>query len=274
MLGRNEVHVWRASLDEFSPQRDNFLHTLAAEEQTRAERFYFQTDCGRFINAHGILRAILGLYLNRAPNCLSFCYSSYGKPALTRESGGDAIRFNMSHSRGVALYAVTRGREIGIDLEFIRSDLEVEQIAERFFSRSEIATLRALPTDLQKYAFFLCWTRKEAYIKARGEGLSLPLDQFDVSLIPGEPAELLLSKDAVGLCPAGNGRDHFEVPRERQNIFYVIFPSGSASRPLQWPAAARPAMVSSPCRAPKLTASRAPLLSPTVFAPRGHWCTI
>jgi len=202
ILGRNEVHVWRASLDEFSPQRDNFLRTLAAEEQTRAERFYFQIDSERFINAHGILRAILGLYLNRAPECLSFCYSSYGKPALTRESGGDAIRFNMSHSRGVALYAVTRDREIGVDLEFIRSDLEVEQIAERFFSRSEIAALRALPTDLQKYAFFLCWTRKEAYIKARGEGLSLPLNQFDVSLIPGEPAELLStqpdSNEAVG----------------------------------------------------------------------------
>jgi len=202
ILGGNEVHVWRASLDEFSSQRDKFLHTLAAEEQTRAELFYFQTDSEHFINAHGILRAILGLYLNRAPECLSFCYSSYGKPALTRESGGDAIRFNMSHSRGVALYAVTRGREIDVDLEFIRSDLEVEQIAERFFSRSEIATLRALPTDLQKYAFFLCWTRKEAYIKARGEGLSLTLDQFDVSLIPGEPAELLStqpdSNEAVG----------------------------------------------------------------------------
>jgi 4'-phosphopantetheinyl transferase len=91
----------------------------------------------------------------------------------------------------VALYAVARGREVGIDLEFIRRDLEVEQIAERFFSRRETATLRALPTDLRKYAFFLCWTRKEAYIKARGEGLSLPLDQFDVSLIPGEPAALL-----------------------------------------------------------------------------------
>jgi 4'-phosphopantetheinyl transferase len=191
ILGNNEVHVWRASLDEPPPQRDSFLHTLAAEEQTRAQRFYFQTDRERFINAHGVLRAILGLYLDRAPKCLSFCYSSYGKPALTLESGGDAIRFNMSHSRGVALYAVTRGREIGIDLEFIRCDLEVEQIAERFFSRSEIATLRALPTDLQKHAFFLCWTRKEAYIKARGEGLSLPLDQFDVSLIPGEPAALL-----------------------------------------------------------------------------------
>jgi 4'-phosphopantetheinyl transferase len=138
-----------------------------------------------------VLRAILGLYLDMAPRYLSFRYSSHGKPALAWESGGNAIRFNMSHSRGVALYAVTRDREVGIDLEFIRRDLEVDQIAERFFSRRETVTLRALPTDLREYAFFLCWTRKEAYIKARGEGLSLPLDQFDVSLTPGEPAALL-----------------------------------------------------------------------------------
>jgi 4'-phosphopantetheinyl transferase len=191
ILGGNEVHVWRAPLDEAPPQIDSFMHTLAADEQTRAERFYFQRDRERFITAHGVLRAILGRYLNRAPKCLSFCYSSHGKPALAWESGEDAIRFNMSHSHGVALYAVARGREVGIDLEFIRCDLEIEQIAERFFSRRETAKLRALPTDLRKYAFFLCWTRKEAYIKARGEGLSLPLDQFDVSLIPGEPAALL-----------------------------------------------------------------------------------
>ena len=194
ILGGNEVHVWRASLDDSTQRRDSFLHTLAADERTRAERFYFQRDRDRFINAHGVLRDILGLYLNRAPKSLSFCYSSHGKPALACESGGDAIHFNMSHSHGVALYAVTRGREAGIDLEFIRCDLETEQIAERFFSRSEIATLRALPLGLRKYAFFLCWTRKEAYIKARGEGLSMPLDQFDVSLIPGEPAALLSTK--------------------------------------------------------------------------------
>jgi 4'-phosphopantetheinyl transferase len=191
ILGSNEVHVWRALLDEPSPQIDSFLHTLAADEQARAERFYFQKDREHFITAHGVLRLILGLYLNRAPKCLSFRYSSHGKPALAHESGEDAIRFNMSHSYGVALYAVARGREVGIDLEFIRRDLEVEQIAERFFSRREIATLRALPTDLRRDAFFLCWTRKEAYIKARGEGLSLPLDRFDVSLIPGKPAALL-----------------------------------------------------------------------------------
>jgi 4'-phosphopantetheinyl transferase len=190
-LGSDEVHVWRASLDESAPRIDDFLHTLATDEQMKAARFYFQKDRVRFITAHGVLRAILGRYLNRAPKCLSFSYSSYGKPALAGESRRDAIRFNMSHSNGMALYAVARDREVGIDLEFMRDDLEVEQIAERFFSRQETETLRALPTDLRKYAFFLCWTRKEAYIKARGEGLSLPLDRFDVSLIPGKPAALL-----------------------------------------------------------------------------------
>ncbi|MGA7869680.1 MAG: 4'-phosphopantetheinyl transferase superfamily protein [Candidatus Binatus sp.] len=194
VLGGNEVHVWQASLDEPAPQRDRLLHTLSADERTRAERFYFQRDRERFIIAHGILRAILALYLNRAPESLSFCYSSHGKPALACESGGDAPRFNMSHSHGVALYAITRGREIGIDLEFIRCDLEAEQIAERFFSRSEIATLRALPSSLRRHAFFLCWTRKEAYIKARGEGPSIALGQFDVSLIPGKPAGLLSTR--------------------------------------------------------------------------------
>ena len=144
---------------------------------------------------------------NKAPECLSFCYGSHGKPALVWESGGDAIRFNISHSDGVALYAVTRGREVGIDLELVRRGLEIEEIAERFFSRLEIATLRALPTPLRRYAFFLCWTRKEAYIKARGEGLSLPLDQFDVSLIPGEPATLMSTRpdsdEALSLVSAG-----------------------------------------------------------------------
>jgi 4'-phosphopantetheinyl transferase len=93
----------------------------------------------------------------------------------------------VTHSHGVALYAVTRGREVGIDLERIRSDLAVTEIAGRFFSRQEVAMLRALPTEEQREAFFRCWTRKEACLKARGEGLSLPLDQVDVSLAPGEP---------------------------------------------------------------------------------------
>ena len=177
-------------MDEPPASIDCYLHTLAADERTKAERYYFERDRLRFIIAHGVLRAILSLYLNESPKRLSFCEGSHGKPALALDSGGDSIRFNMSHSHRMALYAVTRSREVGIDLEFVRCDLEAEQIAERVFSPREIAELRALPAALRRNAFFLCWTRKEAYIKAKGEGLSLPLDQFDVSLIPGEPAAL------------------------------------------------------------------------------------
>jgi 4'-phosphopantetheinyl transferase len=197
-LDSGEVHVWRASLDHSSSQVDRFRETLDCDERSRADRFCFSRDRERFIVARGVLRALLGRYLNRAPESLAFSYGTHGKPVLDSESDADAIRFNLSHSHGTALYAVTRGREIGVDLEFIRSDLEAEQIAERFFSHSENVTLRALPLRLRKYAFFLCWTRKEAYIKARGEGLSMPLDQFDVSLIPGEPAALLSTKPDAG----------------------------------------------------------------------------
>ncbi len=191
VLGSDEVHVWRATLDQTPSQIQGFLHNLTADEQARAKRFYFERDREHFIAARGVLRGILGGYLNQAPECLSFCYSSHGRPALAGESDGKAIRFNVSHSYGAALYAVTRGREVGIDLERIRFDLEVAEIAERFFSRREVSMLRTLPTAAQRQAFFRCWTRKEAYIKARGEGLSLPLDQFDVSLAPGEPAAVL-----------------------------------------------------------------------------------
>jgi 4'-phosphopantetheinyl transferase len=194
ILDNNAVHVWRANLDQSLSQIALFQNNLGDDERSRADRFYFGRDRERFIVARGILRAILGRYSNRPPDSLSFSYSTHGKPSLVPESDADGIRFNLSHSNGKALYAISRGREIGIDLEFIRCDLEAEQIAERFFSHSEIETLRALPQSLRKYAFFLCWTRKEAYIKARGEGLSLALDQFDVSLIPGEPAALLSTR--------------------------------------------------------------------------------
>jgi 4'-phosphopantetheinyl transferase len=190
-LGRDEVHVWRATLDQVPSQTGIFLRTLAADERTRAERFYFQSDRERFVVARGILRAILGGYLNRAPESLSFCYGSRGKPALSPGSSQEAIGFNLSHSGNTVLYAVTRGREVGVDLELIRPQLSAERLAERFFSPREVDALRSLPADLRRHAFFLAWTRKEAYIKARGEGLSLPLNQFDVSLIPGEPAALL-----------------------------------------------------------------------------------
>ena len=186
VLNPDEVHVWQASLGQTPSQIQSFRNTLAADEQARAERFYFEKDREHFIVARGVLRAILGRYSNRDPEHVSFSYSSHGKPALAGDSDGVAIRFNLSHSDGIALYAVTRGREVGIDIERIRFDLALVEIAERFFSAQEAATLQTLPTEMQHQTFFRYWTRKEAYIKARGEGLSLSLDRFDVSLAAGE----------------------------------------------------------------------------------------
>ncbi len=190
-LGNDEVHVWRAFLDLPASQVQSLQQTLVAEELRRAERYYFQKDREHFIVARGLLRAILGRYLRIEPSQLRFCYGPHGKPELAGQTGGEALRFNVSHSHGLALYALTRDRKIGVDLERIRPDLADEKIAERFFSPREVAVLRALPTNMQPEAFFACWTRKEAYLKARGEGLALCLDQFDVSLAPGEPAALL-----------------------------------------------------------------------------------
>ncbi len=190
-LGHDEVHVWRASQDLKTSRIQSLLQTLSVDERTRAERFYFQKDRDHFIIARGTLRAILGRYLKIEPSQLHFCYNLYGKPALVSESGDNELCFNISHSDGLALYALACKREIGIDLERMRDGLAHEKIAESFFSDREVAVLRALPTDLQQEAFYTCWTRKEAYVKARGQGLTLPLNKFDVSLTPGEPAALL-----------------------------------------------------------------------------------
>jgi 4'-phosphopantetheinyl transferase len=142
-----------------------------------------------------VLRAILSCYSGIEPSELRFLYGERDKPRLADETGGKWLRFNVSHSHGRALYAVTRGREVGIDLEHIRPGKDHAALAERFFSPREASTFLALPAELQTEAFYLCWTRKEAYIKARGDGLYLPLNRFDVSLIPGEPAALLRAQD-------------------------------------------------------------------------------
>lgn len=190
-LSRDEVHVWRASLDMPASCVQALERTLSADELSRASRFYFQEDRKHFIGARGVLRTILSRYLDVEASQLRFCYCDHGKPALVPTSGEIGLRFNLSHSSGLALYAVTCGRQIGIDLERIRVDFEYEEIAARFFSPQEHAVLSSLPPQMKPAAFYKCWTCKEAYIKARGEGLSLPLDQFDVSVAPAEPAELL-----------------------------------------------------------------------------------
>jgi len=192
----DEVHVWRAALDLPIARVASLEQTLAAAERTRAGQFHFERDRTHFIVARGLLRTILGRYLGRDPRTLRFSSNTYGKPGLAQEFGGDAsLSFNVTHAGGMALYAVTRNRAIGIDLEGIRMDVECDSISEHFFSLRERRLLRALPSEQRPEAFFHCWTRKEAYVKARGLGLSIALDQFDVSVSPAEPAALLETRE-------------------------------------------------------------------------------
>jgi 4'-phosphopantetheinyl transferase len=164
--------------------------TLTSEEQERADRFHFERDRRRYVGSHGVLRDILSRYVGVEPGQLRFQHGPHGKPALAEAPGGQELGFNLTHSHRLALCAVTRGREAGIDLEYMRSGFSEDRIAEQFFSPGEIEELRALPQEAKREAFFSCWTRKEAYLKAMGEGLLSPLDQFSVSLTPGEPAVL------------------------------------------------------------------------------------
>jgi 4'-phosphopantetheinyl transferase len=190
-----EVHVWLAKLDQSPETLQALHHLLSPDEIERAERFHFRKHREHFTVARGVLRTILGGYLRVEPSQLRFAYNAYGKPALAGTQDQSTLRFNLSHSHELALYAFTLRREIGLDLEYRRDDFASERIAEQFFSAREVEMLRALPPRLRTEGFFNCWTRKEAYIKAVGIGLSLPLDQFDVSLSPFEPAALLRTGD-------------------------------------------------------------------------------
>jgi 4'-phosphopantetheinyl transferase len=194
-LDADEIHVWRASLDCDETLVSKLEATLASVEKARADRFVFQRDRNAFIAARGILRELLGRYVNRDAAHLEFDYGAQGKPSLRAESSQKLVRFNVSHSHGMALLAFALDRHVGVDVELIRPDFAGERIAERFFSPQEVAELRSLPPTLQDEAFFLCWTRKEAYIKARGEGLQIPLTSFHVSLTPGKP-ELVQAADS------------------------------------------------------------------------------
>lgn len=189
------VYVWWAALDVPLEALQHFEQTLAEDERQRAARFYFERDRRRYIAQRGLLRWLVGSYLGMDANRVQFVYSEYGKPSLPG-SGQNPLSFNLSHSGGIGLLAFVWGRGIGVDVERVRLDIEHEQIAEHFFSPSERAALRQTPVGLRPLAFFNCWTRKEAYLKAYGQGLSLPLDQFDVSLTPGEPARLLATRHA------------------------------------------------------------------------------
>jgi 4'-phosphopantetheinyl transferase len=188
-LAPNEVQLWSATLDQPVGVVGELRRLLSGDEVARARRFRFERDRNRFVVGRAVLRLLLGRYLEQPPDTIRFSYSAHGKPDLTDFSG--KVMFNLSHSEDLALYAFCLDVEIGVDVERFRRRHAREDVAERFFSPSEVAVLRSLPPPGRPEAFLRCWTRKEAFVKARGDGLSLPLDQFDVTLAPGEPARLL-----------------------------------------------------------------------------------
>lgn len=193
-LSASQVHVWRASLSATQEVRASMERVLSGEERTRAARFYFERDRQPWIIAHGVLRMLLARYLQLEPQQVQFVSNEYGKPALA-PSHRSKLTFNLSHSRDIALYALTCGRAVGVDVEYMKDDIEYDEVAKVSFSPTEQAVLRPLSEEAKHVAFFNCWTRKEAYIKARGMGLSLPLDLFDVSLRPGDAPTLLASRE-------------------------------------------------------------------------------
>jgi len=194
-LSNSDVHIWRASLNLPAARVDELAEVLSGDEQERAGRFHFERDRRRFIVARAALRTILGQYEQLEPGRLQFRYGPQGKPFLADQPEHNELRFNIAHSHELALLGFTRGRELGVDLEYIRPLKDLNQIAARFFSARENATLKKLPSSQKQVAFYTCWTRKEAYIKAIGEGLSMPLDAFDVSLGPDAPAALISVRD-------------------------------------------------------------------------------
>ena len=184
IVHNDEVHVWSASLDRSAGQVENLNKTLSADEKDRAKRFHFQRDHDHFVAARGILRALLARYLNIGPSQLQFTYNPFGKPTLIGGKGAGTICFNVSHSRGLALYAIGRGRELGIDLESLQTRLDLGRMAGISFSAPEIAAFHAVPADKRTEVFLSCWTRKESYLKAMGLGLMRDIKQFDVTTGP------------------------------------------------------------------------------------------
>lgn len=198
-LGGADVHVWRASLRPPRSRVEELRRTLAPDELVRAAAFRFPRDRDAFALARGLLRTLLGGYLGVPPGALRFAYTRYGKPYVEGPPGAGSLCFNLSHAHDIVLYAFARGRKVGVDVEYLRREFACDEIARRFFSPRELEALRAVPPERRTEAFFDRWTRKEAFVKAVGEGLSFPLDRFEVSLEPRATAALLAVRAAAAL---------------------------------------------------------------------------
>jgi 4'-phosphopantetheinyl transferase len=186
----DDTHVWLLSCRQPRAALDDLFATLDEEERGRANRYRFEYDRDRFIASRGAVRQVLAGYLHCASSEVGFDLAEHGKPRLA-ERHATSLRFNVSTSHDWAMLAVTLGREVGIDVERIDSKRADTGIASRYFAPGEVRALEAMGEDEWLYGFFNCWTRKEAFVKATGEGLSRPLDSFEVSLASGQPGSLI-----------------------------------------------------------------------------------
>jgi 4'-phosphopantetheinyl transferase len=189
-ISRGDVHLWTAFLETNQEGMDFYASILSKEEAERASKYVFQRDLTHFILCRGILRELLGYYLSVPEKSIEISSLASGKPALAKSLKNGDLSFNLSHSHGLAVFAFSIGRELGVDAEFIREDVEADEIARGYFSNAEREELRRLKGSDRAKGFFLCWTRKEAYVKARGKGLEIPLDSFSVTLTPGAEVRL------------------------------------------------------------------------------------
>jgi 4'-phosphopantetheinyl transferase len=194
-LPDDELHLWRVALPFRNVDSEGLERALTEDERESAARFRFERDRNRFIGARSALRQILANYVGQSPERLRFRYSSTGKPALDASTVGRTLSFNVSHSHDVAVVAVSRRGEVGVDVERISPIPDMMAVAARMFSAGELDAIRSLPAPERVEAFFACWTRKEAYVKATGGGLSVPLDRFEMAVTPGRPAALLRHLD-------------------------------------------------------------------------------
>jgi 4'-phosphopantetheinyl transferase len=190
-ISDGQVHVWRIDLAQPAECVHRQERYLSGDEVIRSSGFRFARDRDHFICCRGAVRSILGLYLNLAPSSLEFRLGPKGKPMLDGAAKSSALQFNVSHSHGLALLAIAWKRRVGIDLEKIQQLSGADRIVDRFFSPREASEYRRLAEGEKHEAFFRVWTRKEAFLKATGEGMTTSMDWFDVSLVPGDPPRLL-----------------------------------------------------------------------------------
>ena len=188
------IDVWRSQIDLPESEIEKYAQTLSEQEQERAAKFTFPDKYEEYVVSRGLLRKALGHVLKQAPSGFQFDYTSSKKPYLSRKYNNRPISFNVSHSHGQALVAISVDRNIGIDIEKIRPDVEYEKLAKRFFSEAEHAAIMLLPLGERVAAFFATWTRKEAFVKATGKGIAFGLSEFDVNILPYEPPAMLVTR--------------------------------------------------------------------------------